>query len=100
MCRREARSPRGGRILRISTGWWVRREKRGRRAYIAHFNWLVRSTEERSAQVEDYDRQEPNAGTRFRDVKVWENCSETDHRFTAMGTREFCEIASKLARTV
>jgi hypothetical protein len=67
------------------------------RAYIAHFTWLVRSAGERRLQVADYDRQEPNAGSRFRDVKVWEDCDVGDHEFRPMETDEFNEIAAALA---
>jgi hypothetical protein len=71
-----------------------------RRAYIAHFNWLVRPTSERRLQVEDYDRQEPNAGSRFRDIKVWEDCEIADHRFHWMETDEFNRLAAELAATI
>jgi hypothetical protein len=69
------------------------------RAYIAHLSWLVRSAQERRLQVEDYDRQQPEAGSRFRALKVWEDCKLADHDFHAMETDEFNGIAARLAAT-
>lgn len=69
------------------------------RAYIAHFNWLVRPASERRMQVEDYDRQEPDAGSRFRDIKVWEDCDVADHQFRSMETDEFNAAAAALSAT-
>jgi hypothetical protein len=69
------------------------------RAYIAHFNWLVRSASERRLQVADYDSQEPNAGSRFRDIKVWEACDAADHKFRSMESDEFDGLAAALAAT-
>jgi hypothetical protein len=71
-----------------------------RRAYIAHFNWLVRSAQERRQQIDDYDGQRPLAGTRFGAIKVWEDINEEDHRFAPIGRKEFDETAAELARTV
>jgi hypothetical protein len=70
------------------------------KAYIAHFNWLVRTLCERRQQVDDYDRQEANAGSRFRDIKVWEDGNVADHRFRPMETDEFDATALALAATV
>ena len=70
------------------------------KTYIAHFAWLVRSAGERRLQVEDYDRQEPKAGSRFREVKVWEDGSVADHDFRRMETDEFDGLAAKLAATI
>jgi hypothetical protein len=70
------------------------------RAYIAHCNWLVRSASERRLQIEDYDRQEPDAGLRFRDIKVWEDCDIADHKFKAMETDEFDGLAAELEATI
>jgi len=70
-----------------------------RKAYIAHFTWLVRPASERRLQVEDYDRQEPNAGAWLRDVKVWENSNVADHDFCPMDTDEFDQPAAALAVT-
>lgn len=70
------------------------------RAYIAHFNWLVHPVSERRLQVEDYDGQEPNAGSRFRDIMIWEDCDVADHQFSAMETDEFNETAAALAATI
>jgi hypothetical protein len=69
------------------------------RAYIGHFSWLVRSTAERRAQVEDYDRQEVQAGSRFRAIKVWEDSDVAEHRFRVMDTDEFDKPAAALAAT-
>ncbi len=69
------------------------------RAYIAHFSWLVRPVSERRLQVDDYDRQEHNAGSRFRDIKVWEDSDVADHRFRSMETDEFTGPAAELAAT-
>jgi glycosyltransferase involved in cell wall biosynthesis len=70
------------------------------KAYIAHFDWLVRGLSERRLQIEAYDRQVPNAGTRFRDVKAWEDSDETEHGFHSMETDEFDAIAARLAATI
>lgn len=70
-----------------------------RKAYIAHFSWLVRSAHERRLQIDDYDRQEHNAGTRFRDIKVWEDADPTSHCFRAMDSDEFDRIAAALSAT-
>lgn len=70
-----------------------------RRAYIAHLSWLVRSAAERRLQIDDYDRQTPGAGARFRDIKVWEDSGPADHRFRALDTEEFDGIAAALAHT-
>lgn len=69
-------------------------------AYIAHFNWLVRSASERRLQVEDYDRQEPRAGSSFRAIKVWEDSDVACHKFQLMETDEFDELAAVLAATI
>jgi len=69
------------------------------RAYIGHFSWLVRSASERRLQIEDYDRQEAQAGSRFRAIKVWEDCDLTEHRFRAMDTDEFDRPVAALAAT-
>jgi hypothetical protein len=71
-----------------------------RRAYIAHFSWLTRSAQERRQQIEDYDSQQPLAGTRFGAIKVWEDIDEQEHRFAPIGGQEFNETAVELARTV
>ena len=70
------------------------------RAYIAHLSWLVRSASERRWQVADYDRQQPEAGSWLRDVKVWEDGDAVDHNFAAMETDEFDGIAAELAATL
>jgi glycosyltransferase involved in cell wall biosynthesis len=70
-----------------------------RKAFIAHFNWLVRSVGERRQQIVDYDRQQPDAGTRFGAIKAWEDVDERDHRFAPMERREFEETAAALAGT-
>jgi hypothetical protein len=70
------------------------------KAYIAHFNWLVRTSCERRHQIDDYDRQETNAGSRFRDIKVWEDGNVADHQFRRMETDEFDATAVALAATV
>jgi hypothetical protein len=70
------------------------------RAFVAHFSWLVRSAGERRLQVLDYDRQEAHAGSRFRDIKVWEDCDPADHHFRPMETEEFNDIAVELAATI
>ncbi len=70
------------------------------RAFIAHFSWLVRGAGERRRQVEDYDRQAPQAGTRFHAIKVWEDSDPADHRFAAMETDEFAACAAALAATI
>jgi hypothetical protein len=71
-----------------------------KRAYIAHLSWLVRTASERRQQVEDYDRQVSNAGTRFRDVKVWEDGDVAEHDFRPMETDEFDSVAAALAATI
>lgn len=69
------------------------------KAYIVHFNWLVRTLRERRHQIDDYDRQEANAGNRFRDIKVWEDSNVAEHQFRPMETDEFDSIAIALAAT-
>jgi hypothetical protein len=67
--------------------------------YIAHFTWLTRTKEERRGQVDDYDRQETNAGSRFQDIKVWEDSAGEDHGFRVLESHEFDDIAKSLAAT-
>jgi hypothetical protein len=70
------------------------------KAYIVHFDWLVRTLDERRLQIRDYDRQAANAGSRFRDMKAWEDSDIADHCFHPMDTDEFDVIAAKLAATI
>jgi hypothetical protein len=69
------------------------------KAFIAHFSWLVRSAQECRRQVDDYDGQQPLAGTRFHPIKVWEDVDERDHRFAPMERQEFDKTAAALAST-
>ena len=69
-------------------------------AYIAHFNWLVRSADERRLQVANYDGQLPGAGSRFRDIYAWEDGDTAAHCFRPMEGGEFDVIAAALSATV
>jgi hypothetical protein len=70
------------------------------KAYIVHFDWLVRTPNERRLQIESYDRQVAKAGSRFKDIKVWEDSDVADHHFHPMETSEFDALAAKLAGTI
>jgi hypothetical protein len=83
-------------------GFYVPRESpiAPHKAYIAHFSWLVRTLGERRRQIDDYDRQTSNAGSFFRDIKVWEDADAAAHQFRPMETDEFDMIAARLAATI
>jgi hypothetical protein len=66
-------------------------------AFIAHFNWLVRTAGERRRQVAAYDRQVPNAGTRFAAVYLPEDGDLSEHRLAPMDTGEFDTVAAALS---
>ncbi|MFT4115541.1 hypothetical protein [Bradyrhizobium sp.] len=70
-----------------------------RRAFIAHFTWLVRGLADRREQVARYDLQAPDAGSRFRDVSLWEESDIEAHRFAPMETDEFDAAVAALRRS-
>lgn len=69
------------------------------RAHIAHFDWLVRTENERRASILAYDRQAPGAGEFVRPFKHWEAGPIADHAFQPLPTGEFDRIARDLAGT-
>jgi hypothetical protein len=66
-------------------------------AYLVHFDWILRTASERAAKVAHYDQQQPNAGSKFRALYVWETSATSEHAFVPMETAEFDRLAQELA---
>ena len=65
-------------------------------AYLVHFDWILRSYEQRLSKIKKYDEQKPGAGTNFRDLYLWETSDRTLHQFMPMETLEFDRLAAQL----
>lgn len=67
-------------------------------AFIVHFDWVIRSPDARARKLDDYDRQAPDAGSKFRELYLWESSDIQGHQFRRMEDREFDRLARTLAR--
>jgi hypothetical protein len=67
-------------------------------AYLAHFDWIIRSREARLSKIKNYDLQSQGAGSFFRDLYVWEDSEVDAHGFKRLETREFDRLARRLQR--
>lgn len=67
-------------------------------AYLVHFDWILRSWEQRAAKLENYESQKPGAGSNFRDLYLWETSDIAAHAFMPMETDEFDRLARRLHR--
>jgi|APFre7841882724_1041349.scaffolds.fasta_scaffold48669_2 hypothetical protein len=67
-------------------------------AYLAHFDWIIRSRNSRLSKVMNYDLQAEGAGSFFRDLYVWEDSDSHSHGFRRLETREFDRIGKRLQR--
>lgn len=65
-------------------------------AYLVHFDWILRSMEQRAKKLDGYDRQKPGAGSSFRDLYLWETADSAVHGFKRMETTEFDRLAGRL----
>lgn len=69
-------------------------------AYFVHFNWLLRSFEERRLKVIGYERQAAGAGWRCMRFELPELHASADLRWTAFETDEFDGLARRLAESI
>ena len=67
-------------------------------AYLAHFDWIIRSKQSRLSKIARYDLQTEGAGSFFRDLYVWEDADIAVHRFERLETREFDRLGKRLQR--
>ncbi len=67
-------------------------------AFFVHFDWIVRSFEQRCAKLTRYDRQSPGAGWSFARFYLPELHAAEDLRWTPFETDEFNCLARRLAR--
>ena len=65
-------------------------------AYLVHFDWILRSYEQRLSKIKKYDDQKVGAGTDFRELYLWETSDISIHQFKSMETPEFNRLASRL----
>jgi hypothetical protein len=65
-------------------------------AYLAHFDWVIRSREARLSKIKNYDQQGEGAGSFFRDLYVWEDADIDSHGFQRLETREFDKLGRGL----
>jgi len=65
-------------------------------AYLAHFDWIIRSRDSRLSKIMNYDLQTEGAGSFFRDLYVWEDSDIDSHGFKRLETREFDRLGKRL----
>jgi hypothetical protein len=67
-------------------------------AFFVHFDWLLRSFEQRWAKLKRYERQSPGAGWKFAGFYLPELHAPEDLRWTPLETDEFDCLSRRLAQ--
>ncbi|SFN07070.1 hypothetical protein SAMN05444747_11487 [Variovorax sp. OV329] len=65
-------------------------------AYFVHFDWMLRSTEERIEKMKRYERQAAGAGWSFAQFYLPERHHPDACRWTRMDTQEFDRLAAEI----
>jgi hypothetical protein len=66
--------------------------------YFVHFDWLLRTVQQRRAKIQHYERQSAGGGWRFAQFYLPEMLLPESSRWTPMGTDEFDSLVAEISR--